>query len=230
MGELGSWLRENILYLLLLLATVFDMVWLLLCRERLHLRWPTAALFSVLHTVIGVACVKLFAIVEAGFDLGAAGNMSLFGGVFFLPPFYYVGARITRQKMSDMFDVFTICMILTLFCARINCMVSGCCTGSFIPGLSIRWPTRELELIFYLILLFWLGHMVRKGRHPGQIYPLYMISYGVFRFIVEWFRTYDNESLLHRGHVWALISLIVGLSFYYTLREKETNKRRVQKK
>lgn len=230
MGELGSWLKDNALYLLLLLATVFDVIWLHRCRDRLRIRWLAAVLLSMLHTVIGVACVKVFAVVEVGFDLSAAGNMSLFGGIFFLPVFYFAGAKITHRKAADVFDVFAICMIFTLFCARINCIISGCCAGRFVPGLSVRWPTREMELVFYLILLVWLSRAVQKGQRPGQIYPLYMISYGAFRFVVEWFRVYESESLFHRGHVWSLICLMMGLSIYYTLREKDAKKRRIRKK
>ena len=72
----------------------------------------------------------------------------------------------------------------------------------------------------FLNLLFWLGRPVRQSKRVGMIYPLYMIAYGAFRFLTEWLRAYETASPLHRGHVWALITLALGLSIYYTQREK----------
>lgn len=218
------------MWLMLVIGTIFSFIWLLLCKERLRIKWPAALLLAVLHTVCGVLCVKAFAVVEVGFDMSKAGNMSLFGGVFFLPLLYFLGAKITRRRMADVFDVFAICMIFTLMCARFNCILSGCCTGKVIPGLSVHWPTRELEILFYIALLFWLGRSVRKCERVGLIYPLYMIAYGAFRFLTEWLRTYETASPLHRGHVWALITLALGLSIYYTKKEKITKQRGARRK
>lgn len=211
---------EFSLWLMLAIGSAFSFVWLMLCKERLRIKWPAALLLAVLHTICGVLCVKVFAVVEVGFDMSKVGNMSLFGAIFFLPLFYYLGAKLTRRKPAEVFDVFTICMIFTLMCARFNCILSGCCAGKVIPGMSIRWPTRELEILFYIVLLFWLGRPVRQSKRVGMIYPLYMIAYGAFRFLTEWLRAYETTALLHRGHVWALITLALGLSIYYTQREK----------
>ena len=204
----------------LTVGTAFTFLWLMLCKERLRIKWYAALPIAVLHTICGVLCVKVFAVVEVGFDMSKAGSMSLFGGIFILPLFYYLGAKLTRRKPAEVFDVFTICMIFTLMCARFNCIFSGCCAGKVIPGMSIRWPTRELEILFYIVLLFWLGRPVRQSKRVGMIYPLYMIAYGAFRFLTEWLRAYETASPLHRGHVWGLITLALGLSIYYTQREK----------
>lgn len=219
------YLNDKITLLLLLaVGAAFTFLWLMLCKERLRIKWYAALPVAVLHTICGVLCVKAFAVVEVGFDMSKAGNMSLFGAIFFLPLFYYLGAKLTRRKPAEVFDVFTICTIFTLMCARINCIISGCCTGKVIPGMSIRWPTRELEILFYIVLLFWLGRPVRQSKRVGMIYPLYMIAYGAFRFLTEWLRAYETASPLHRGHVWALITLALGLSIYYTQKEKITKK------
>ncbi len=230
MAALIGWTAAHPLLLLLAAGTVFNVIWLMLCRGRLHISFPAALAAAAVHTAAGVLCVKAFAVVEVGFDLRAAGNMSLFGGVFFMPGFYWLAAKVTRRRAADVFDVCAVCMIFTLMCARISCIVTGCCAGRAIPGTGLFWPTREAEIVFYLILLVWLGRRVRQNREPGTVYPIYMISYGVFRFIVEWFRVCADGSLLHRGHVWALISLMAGMSIYYTQRENQRKTRRVHKK
>lgn len=216
-----TWLSDHALILLLGCGTLFNVYWLHRCRERLHLRWLSVLLLSVLHTVLGVLSVKVFAL----FETGNFSNMSLFGGVFFMPLFYWGVAKLAKQKAADVFDVFTICLVFTLMCARLNCIISGCCLGAHIPieGLThLRFPTREMELIFYVILLSRLWRKVLSGSARGMIYPIYMISYGIFRFVTETLRFTDRtDSILHISHLWALLSLGIGISIYGELQKKE---------
>lgn len=216
-----TWLSDHALILLLGCGTLFNVYWLHRCRERLHLRWPSVLLLSVLHTVLGVLSVKVFAL----FETGNFSNMSLFGGVFFMPLFYWGVAKLAKQKAADVFDVFTICLVFTLMCARLNCIISGCCLGAHIPieGLThLRFPTRELELLFYVLLLSRLWRKVLSGSARGMIYPIYMISYGIFRFVTETLRFSDRtDSILHVSHLWALLSLGIGISIYGELQKKE---------
>jgi len=216
-----TWLSDHALILLLGCGTLFNVYWLHRCRERLHLRWLSVLLLSVLHTVLGVLSVKVFAL----FETGNFSNMSLFGGVFFMPLFYWGVAKLAKQKAADVFDVFTICLVFTLMCARLNCMISGCCLGAHIPieGLThLRFPTREMELLFYVILLSRLWRKVLSGSARGMIYPIYMISYGIFRFVTETLRVSSRaDSILHISHLWALLSLGIGISIYGELQKKE---------
>ena len=216
-----TWLSDHALILLLGCGTLFNVYWLHRCRERLHLRWLSVLLLSVLQTVLGVLSVKVFAL----FETGNFSNMSLFGGVFFMPLFYWGVAKLAKLKTADVFDVFTICLVFTLMCARLNCMISGCCLGAHIPieGLThLRFPTREMELLFYVILLSRLWRKVLSGSARGMIYPIYMISYGIFRFVTETLRVSNRtDSILHISHLWALLSLGIGISIYGELRKKE---------
>lgn len=216
-----TWLSDHALILLLSCGTLFNVYWLHRCRERLHLRWLSVLLLSVLHTVLGVLSVKVFAL----FETGDFSNMSLFGGIFFMPLFYWGVAKLAKQKAADVFDVFTICLVFTLMCARLNCIVSGCCLGAHIPieGLThLRFPTRELELLFYVLLLSRLWRKVLSGSARGMIYPIYMIAYGIFRFVTEMLRFSDRtDSILHVSHLWALLSLGIGISIYGELQKKE---------
>lgn len=216
-----TWLSDHALILLLGCGTLFNVYWLHRCRERLHLRWLSVLLLSVLHTVLGVLSVKVFAL----FETGNFSNMSLFGGVFFMPLFYWGVAKLAKQKAADVFDVFTICLVFTLMCARLNCIFSGCCLGAHIPieGLThLRFPTREMELLFYVILLSRLWRKVLSGSARGMIYPIYMITYGIFRFVTETLRVSNRtDSILHISHLWALLSLGIGMSIYGELQKKE---------
>ena len=215
-------MQDKIPLLLLLAAgTVFTFVWLILLRKRLNLRWYAATLLAIAHTLYGVFTVKAFAFLETGFDKASLGNMSLFGGVFLMPLAYWFGAKISKRPVREVFDIFTPCMIFTVMCARINCIISGCCVGLPIPGLGgVRFPTREAELIFYVVLLAVICPRIVKGVTDGKVYPVYMMSYGIFRFIIEFFRQAQTDNLFHMAHMWATLSLIVGISIYAELNIK----------
>ena len=122
-----TWLSDHSLAVLLTVSAAFTYWWLWRCRERLRLDRRLAALaLAVGHIFIGLFSVKAFAVLEA-FDMGAMGSMSLFGAVFFMPLVYWAFAKLSGRSAADVFDVFTICLVFTLMCARLNCMISGCC-------------------------------------------------------------------------------------------------------
>ena len=220
------WLKEHSLIVLLLLGTIFNVFWLYRMRRQLQMKWYAVLILSVLHTAIGVCSVKVFAFLESG-DIG---NMSLFGGVFFMPAAYWLGAKLTKRPYCKVCDVFTPCMLFTLMCARINCIVSGCCSGLVIPGTHVHFPTRELEILYYIVMLILLIPRVKKSKNPGSIYPLYMASYGAFRFLDEFFRTSSTGMLFHLSHVWAAIAFAAGLSIYIESSMKNKKGKKVTKK
>ena len=218
------------MYVMLTIGTIFNIFWIGKFKSRLNLSSASVLAISILHTICGVTCVRLFAIMEAGFDVSKAGNFSLFGGVFFMPLIYFALSKVFKRRISEAFDIFTICIMFTLMCARISCVISGCCEGRIIPGMSIHYPTREAEIIFYLVMIIWLGKKVVEGKLQGRAYPIYMIAYGIFRFIDEWFRFASESALVHPAHFWSLFCLIIGLSINTEMKKKEKNIRRGKRK
>ena len=219
---MAEWFQGHVLVVLLTIGTVFSFFWLLYHRESLNMNRYAALPASVAHTIWGVFAVTVFAFAEAGFDPKSLGNMSLFGGVFLMPVFYLILSKIFKVKPGKVFDICTICMLFTLMCARINCIFSGCCRGLQIPGSMLRWPTREAEIVFYIILITVIWRKLKRGNTKGLIYPEYMMTYGVFRFVIEFFRTYDGTSLIHPAHIWSVISFCIGLSIYGQIRSLDT--------
>ena len=226
--EMINILSEHTLVILLSAGTLFTFVWLCLPGDRLHMKWYAILPLSICLTLCGVLSVTAFAFLETGFDTDSFGNMSLFGGIFFMPLAYELVAKLSKCKTAQVFDILTICMIFTLMCARVNCILTGCCKGLLIPGLSgILWPTREAEILFYLVMLFLLGRKVVRGKTKGEVYPIYMIAYGCFRFIVEFFR-YSAHSFgpFHISHLWAVITFCLGLSIYVEINNQKRKIRR----
>ena len=68
-------------------------------------------------------------------------------------------------------------------------------------------------MLFYAIFLALTAPKVLRGGMRGRLYPIYMVAYGVFRGINECFRySSETQSLFHRAHIWAVISIAVGLA------------------
>ena len=206
---INSWF----LLLMLFLGTAFSFGYLFaFCRKTLHAKWYELLIVSFIHTIFGVFCVKFWAMLETGFALGSSGKMSLYGGLFLMPIFYAVYAIIKKIPFKKIFDIFTICLASTLFMARINCIHSGCCNGLLIQGTNIHIPTREMELVFYGVFIIFNFKWIIEDRSNGKVYPLFLLSYGIFRFITEFLREYDGESLFHRGHIWSIVSIVIGIT------------------
>lgn len=98
MSMIVDWLSSHSLLLLLSAGTLFSFLWIMQFRERLAMRWYAALPIAIVHTLVGVVCVKAFAFMETGFNPDSLGNMSLFGGVFFMPLIYLAGAKLTKAQ------------------------------------------------------------------------------------------------------------------------------------
>ena len=226
MTVIQQWFSQHFLWIVLAVSALLSWLWLLNFRKRLAISGLTAFGLSVVHTVVGVLSVKIFAFLE-----GVPDGMSLYGAIFFLPVLYFLGAKLSKRRLSEVFDVFTICIILAMFMARFNCLRSGCCLGKVVPWYdSFRWPTREIEMILYVVLAVWLGRNILKNKTHGTAYPIYMMTYGTFRFIVEFFR--ENNVLwgaFHVSHIWSVISVVAGAAAYIIISRRSCTTGNIKK-
>lgn len=209
---------SNPLIWILLAATSLTFWWLLHFRKRLGLRTVWFLVLSICHTLIGTASVKLFAALE-----GAPGGMSIYGAVFFLPVFYLVLSRVLKINVSETFDMFTIPTISTLALARVNCLISGCCSGVYIEKLGIDFPVREIEIFYYFLFWNFIGIKVIKNKSNGIVYPLYLLSYGLLRFALEFVRKNDPVfGPFHLAHIWSAISALAGVAILIYITTKRS--------
>lgn len=221
-----DFLYDHSILLVFLSASAFVFVWLMQFQKRLRINAVAALVLSFLSVLTGFFSLIVFARLEGIGNPNANGGYSLFGAVFIMPITFWLGSKLTKRKISDIFDIFTIPMIMALLFARMNCLLTDCCFGLPIPGTNgLRWPTRELELIYDLVFLFYFDPRVLKGRTRGEVYPWYMLSYGVVRFVLETFRYSDLGTLFHLSHFWAIVSFCIGLTFVIELRENKKRRK-----
>lgn len=222
MQAINNFFVNNLLYILLSICFLSCFFILSHFRDRLSISTCKIFIVSLLHTISGVLCVKLFAGIE-NFGNPFNSGMSLFGSIFFLPIFYFILAKLLNKRAKDIFDIFTLCLISALLIVRFNCIIQGCCRGIFLPNSdTVRFPTREIEIVFHIIIFIYFFIKIKKPHIRGDIYPQYMIFYGGFRFIEEFFRANKVIMLnhIHLSHIWAVVCFVVGLSFYLELHSK----------
>ena len=222
----------------LLIVFIADIIvgswWLKKFEKQFNLKWPEIILMTILSIAVAMLSMRALAILEAGGDLSQSAFIRLYGAVFTLPILYYVFAKVKQGSVPLAMDVAAMIAALGLFCGRINCFKEGCCAGVYFFGSeTIRWPIRELELLFYVVFILFYVKKISSGKTYGQVYPVFMIAYGIFRFFAEWLREEYTGSIgvIHLAHIWSLISIAVGTSVYFELktqRDKKTE-RRIQK-
>ena len=100
---------------------------------------------------------------------------------------------------------------------RIGCLLHGCCPGQVcerhwytvndVEGVA-RWPAVALEIIFNLIAIGALFILRRRQILSGQHFHLYLIAYGLFRFVHEFMRA--TPRVLGPFSGYALAALLVA--------------------
>ena len=198
------------LIIMLLLASILMFVWLLFgVRNRANFKPWEAIVCSLICIAFGMGSVISFAKLE-GLIVNDTENMSLFGAVFFSPLLFFIIAKVKKLRFADSFDIFSVCLLVSLFFARMNCIFSGCCLGKHVPGLVVRYPTREFELIYYAIVISCFIYFFRRNILIGKLFPILLISYGLCRFLTESFRESNLSTFLHMGHYWSILAFVSG--------------------
>ena len=193
-------------------------------------RWRFHEL-GLVFVLVGMASVILLASIESwlrgrGFRLA---GQSIYGSYLIAPLLLYGYARLRKTDYLRLMDVYALGAVPALTLARLNCIFSGCCQGRPIPGTTLSWPTREAEILFDVVLFIVLYRKLRERRQDGLVFPTGMVMYGVFRFLLEFFRQSSDGTILDLSHLWSLVSITIGLSILYTLRDKAKKTRETSK-
>ena len=194
---------------------------------------------GVLLVVAGMAGGKLFHIIffwdEFIAGWRAEGLRSLREGFVFYGGFIVaalagvVYLRAKRLPVAKIADLIAPCGALGHALGRLGCFFNGCCYGkacslpwavtTFQPphpmaGIPVH-PTQLYEVAGNVTLFLGLSAFAKHKRFDGQVWWLYVLGYGVLRFVVEFFRG-DYEKyyfgVFTLGHVLAAIMIVASLA------------------
>ncbi len=129
------------------------------------------------------------------------GGMVFYGGLFGGLLFGVIYCKKRKINLENYSDCFAPAIPLFHCFGRIGCFLSGCCYGiesefGFTATHSTvmtcnyvnRFPVQLLESGVNLIIFFVMLLLFQKGILRGRLIYVYLLTYGVARFIIEFFR------------------------------------------
>ncbi len=152
------------------------------------------------------------------FEISKTTGMTFYGGLIggvalFLILWFTVGGYVLKNgENKKCFFTLASCASPSIVIAhsfgRLGCLMAGCCHGALTEewyGLMMHGnfgydkyvPTQLFEAMFLLGLFFILAYRALKGKRYNL--PLYMCSYGLWRFVLEFFRADDRGALPFGG-------------------------------
>jgi phosphatidylglycerol:prolipoprotein diacylglycerol transferase len=142
----------------------------------------------------------------------------------------YLAVELTKLALGvhvKTGDTFALPLACAMTVGRLGCFFNGCCYGTptTLPwGLPFRQPdgnlvvchpTQLYESLFHLAMAMILLELLRRGRLRGHHLQLYLICYGVYRFLTEFIRP---EPVWWAGltfYQWAALALAVALAIQW---------------
>ena len=86
-------------------------------------------------------------------------------------------------------------------------------------------------MLFYVVLYIVLRKKVCKNKYSGLIYPIYMMAYGSFRFVVEFFRESEHTlGWFHISHLWSVVAVLIGVGCYICLLKRKNTIKKQDKR
>ena len=196
-------------------AALAEVLLFLKTRKEVKTNFLDLAIVIVFTILIGLVGTILFENTYEAIKHAVNGEpqkwtwaMTFYGGLIFgviafllIYRFYYL--RHNEPMIKEVLKIAPAAISLGHGFGRIGCLLSGCCygvetdawIGILLPGHDhYTVPTQILEMVFLFILAVILSILAFK-QITNYTFPIYMISYGVFRFIIEFFRGDERGQL-----------------------------------
>ena len=153
----------------------------------------------------------------------------LIGGATFFLLVYFILRKKLKGKLFDALSLIPCCILIGHAFGRVGCFFAGCCygkaTGSFLgvkfPELMVKvHPTMLYEAAFLFIMFGICSYLLLKKNFKHNM-SLYLISYGVFRFLIEFVRDDHRGKLLGfitPSQFWAILMVLLSVGVFFIVR------------
>lgn len=196
-------------------------IWMMqLNRREANLNSDQASNMIFIAMVSGVLGSRIFYVIQFWeefrynlFDIIRIdkGGLVFYGGFILALISLYTYCRRIKVDFIKVFDIMTPAMTIGHACGRIGCFLNGCCFGTVTkswigvtyplysepymryPGAALH-PAQLYEAFFNILMCGLMFLLIRKVRYKGVPIGAYFISYGIMRFIIEFFRG-DNARM-----------------------------------
>ncbi len=158
---------------------------------------------------------------------GLIGAVVVYLALYFLLGHYYCKEGEHIAQFNTMLSLITPCIIVAHAFGRIGCLFNGCCYGAVTEGFGgidmyvhgewqHRVPLQLYEAVFLFVLFAVLLFLLLKFRFEYTA-SAYLVCYGIWRFIIEFFRDDDRGSSgiasLSPSQLTAIFLVLFGVGF-----------------
>jgi phosphatidylglycerol:prolipoprotein diacylglycerol transferase len=144
----------------------------------------------------------------------------------------YLSVELTKKWLKyprATGDLFAVLAPLGLGLGRVGCWAQGCCLGitknagwwtiTDVHG-THRWPSVQIELLFNITLFAFALVCWRRHLFEGQLFHIYLIAYGLFRFGHEFLRATPTIVGPISGYQFAALCILALGAVRYRQRER----------
>lgn len=186
-------------------------------------QFPQVALWKMIVLTVwliitGVLGTMILAYIESG----KFGGTSFYGAVLMVPVLI-MPAMLMKITHKDILNLCAPAECAMLLIMRFDCLDKGCCFGKYLPNLGFQFPSQITEMIVALAVMIVLIRMHRKNSQI-QLYPWYMIMYGILRFCIQGLRYGGTNPWilgLSAGHFWSLVSITIDVIWLLLSKERK---------
>ncbi|MFO8052690.1 MAG: prolipoprotein diacylglyceryl transferase [Candidatus Omnitrophota bacterium] len=163
-----------------------------------------ALIIGFLGARITYILINLQTFIKAPLDtILSRSGFVFYGGVVFGLLYLFLFTRKHKIKLLKITDIFALAIPLAHGFGRVGCFFYGCCYGQTTQSwIGIKFPlgspaglenakvipTQLISAGFLFILFLFLFTIRNKVTHIGRLTAYYLLTYSLFRFIIEFFR------------------------------------------
>ncbi len=191
--------------------------------------YGSAVLFQAFYNFLESGIFELTKNTGATFYGGLIGGVLIFAGIYFLGSATLLRREHTAQRFWEVSELCAGGIALAHGLGRIGCLCAGCCHGKptyawygiYNAGLDCKTvPVQLFEALFLFALAAVLTLRLVKGAR-GNL-GVYLFTYAVWRFFVEYLRTDDRGSspipFLSPSQLTAVCLFAVGVAVFFIAR------------
>ncbi len=162
------------------------------------------------------------------FDGGITFIGGLIGGAGSFLILYVIFRKRYKTRLIDILSFLPCCILIAHAFGRVGCFFAGCCYGKPTDGfLGVQFPGMtekvhptqlyEAAFLFALCVICFLLVWKKNFKHNMS---LYLVSYGIFRFLIEFLRDDSRGQLLGSlspSQFWSICMVALGIALYFLL-------------
>ena len=167
---------------------------------------------------------------SAGFELGSGMTFigGLIGGVACFLAIYFIFRKKYTARLYEVISLLPCSILIAHAFGRIGCFFAGCCYGKETDSfLGVQFPdlphpvhpTQLYEAAFLFVLFAVSVYLILKKDFKHNL-SLYLIAYGVFRFLIEYVRGDDRGELVgfvSPSQFWSIFMVVAGVAIIFVM-------------